>query len=70
MSKVDSSVGVDHVGPYQIGAAFVSQTHPDGELPAYYDNPEFVPEDSLRSFMSEGLGHRRIGSNRSSGFDW
>ena len=47
-------VGVDHVGPYmEIGAAFakVKTQFPDGELAGiYYDNPEFVPEDSLRSF--------------------
>ena len=47
-------VGVDHVGPYmEIGAAFakVKTQFQDGELAGiYYDNPEFVPEDSLRSF--------------------
>ena len=47
-------VGVDHVGPYmEIGGAFakVKTQFPDGELAGiYYDNPEFVPEDSLRSF--------------------
>ena len=47
-------VGVEHVGPYmEIGGAFakVKTQFPDGELAGiYYDNPEFVPEDSLRSF--------------------
>ena len=47
-------VGVDHVGPYmEIGGAFakVKAQFPDGELAGiYYDNPELVPEDSLRSF--------------------
>ena len=62
-------VGVDHVGPYmEIGAAFakVKTQFPDGELAGiYYDNPEFVPEDSLRSFAgvkvsaTEGLKQSR-----------
>ena len=47
-------VGVDHVGPYmEIGNAFaeVQAQFPDGEFAGiYYDNPEFVAEDSLRSF--------------------
>ena len=47
-------VGVDHVGPYmEIGTAFaeVQALFPDGEFAGiYYDNPEFVAEDSLRSF--------------------
>ena len=47
-------VGVDHVGPYmEIGGAFakVKAQFPDGKLAGiYYHNPEFVPEDSLRSF--------------------
>ena len=47
-------VGVDHVGPYmEIGSAFaeVQAQFPDGEFAGiYYDNPEFVAEDSLRSF--------------------
>lgn len=47
-------VGVDHVGPYmEIGNAFaeVQAKFPDGEFAGiYYDNPERVAEDSLRSF--------------------
>ena len=47
-------VGVGHVGPYmEIGGAFaeVQAQFPDGEFAGiYYDNPEFVAEDSLRSF--------------------
>lgn len=47
-------VGVDHVGPYmEIGGAFakVKAQFPDGKLAGiYYHKPEFVPEDSLRSF--------------------
>ena len=47
-------VGVDHVGSYmEIGNAFaeVKAQFPDGEFAGiYYDNPEFVAEDSLRSF--------------------
>lgn len=47
-------VGIDHVGPYmEIGNAFaeVQAQFPDGEFAGiYYDNPEFVAEDSLRSF--------------------
>lgn len=47
-------VGVDHTGSYmEIGNAFaeVQATFPDGEFAGiYYDNPEQVPEDSLRSF--------------------
>ena len=47
-------VGVDHVGSYmEIGGAFaeVQAQFPDGEFAGiYYDNPEFVAEDSLRSF--------------------
>ena len=47
-------VGADHVGPYmEIGGAFaeVQAQFPDGEFAGiYYDNPEFVAEDSLRSF--------------------
>jgi hypothetical protein len=47
-------VGVDHVGPYmEIGNAFaeVQAKFPDGEFAGiYYDNPDLVPDDSLRSF--------------------
>ena len=47
-------VGVDHVGSYmEIGTAFaeVQAQFPEGEFAGiYYDNPEFVAEDSLRSF--------------------
>jgi hypothetical protein len=47
-------VGVDHVGPYmEIGNAFaeVQAKFPDGEFAGiYYDDPERVEEDSLRSF--------------------
>ena len=47
-------VGLDHVGSYmEIGNAFaeVQAQFPDGEFAGiYYDNPEFVAEDSLRSF--------------------
>lgn len=47
-------VGVDHVGSYMnIGTAFESlqATFPDGDFAGvYYDNPDAVPEDSLRAF--------------------
>jgi len=47
-------VGVDHVGPYmEIGTAFESlqAMFPEGDFAGvYYDNPDVVPEDSLRAF--------------------
>ena len=47
-------VGVDHVGPYmEIGTAFESlqSMFPEGDFAGvYYDNPDVVPEDSLRAF--------------------
>lgn len=47
-------LGVDHVGPYMnIGTAFESlqAVFPEGDFAGvYYDNPDQVPEDSLRAF--------------------
>jgi len=47
-------VGLEHVGPYmEIGTAFevIQSEFPDGEFAGvYYDNPDRVPEDSLRAF--------------------
>jgi len=47
-------LGVDHTGPYHtIGDAFqeLQQLYPEGEFSGiYFDNPDSIPADSLRSF--------------------
>lgn len=59
-------LGKDHMGPYQeVGAVFAEfyELYPEGDFAGiYYDDPDEVPEDSLRAFVgikvsaSEGLG--------------
>ncbi len=47
-------IGLDHVGPYhEIGALFqeLREEFPEGEfVGVFLDDPETIPEDSLRSF--------------------